>query len=573
MKRTASYQIESFEWLVNRIFHGILHSNAKRVWVLGAGASVDSGIAGATELAHRWSCQIVGQPYPAEKRSDAEDLEEKETNLKLWSKDRQLRIFEQEIEKLLIEPDEVVRLRKINDFLGARYFDIYDALFSAQRQVGFEQLRREMDDKLPSYGYFALAHLMSSQSNLVITVNFDSLVAHALFLTGKKLPLILDHENVAHLAKATTDVPLICKIHRDILKDPLNAKKELGQLAPLWTDVVRRIFRDYSPIFIGYGGNDRTLMEALSGIDSFPDAPIWLHYTTSTDESKIRSEVSEPIARFLNNHDNSVLVTYTGFDSLMRYAETVLDLPSAAESFRNRTEQIYKILNASDARAASQLGESAKTDPIAKASLEAIEKKAIKSVNEWIGLAEAEPDLYKRLRLYDQALQEQDDAVLFNNRGSTKTELGKIKHAVRDFDLAIRAEPDYGDAYYNRGVAMIHLKRYEKAIEDCSKALTLNPTSFRAYFNRGLAKQRIGRLEESALDFDLAIALEPTFSHSYFCKACSLAQLHEVEGAVACLGQAINLERELIAQISREEFDSIRSLDKFESFIKGLRTN
>lgn len=63
-------------------------------------------------------------------------------------------------------------------------------------------------------------------------------------------------------------------------------------------------------------------------------------------------------------------------------------------------------------------------------------------------------------------------------RGLARTlmELGEHQAALRQFDRAIEAAPDYGATYANRGILYDRMGRYERAVDDYRRALELDPS-------------------------------------------------------------------------------------------------
>ena len=79
--------------------------------------------------------------------------------------------------------------------------------------------------------------------------------------------------------------------------------------------------------------------------------------------------------------------------------------------------------------------------------------------------------------------------------------------------------------YVNRGIAYADDGEYGRAIRDFNQALRLNPNYARAYYNRGLAYRRIGEYERARSDFNKALAL----GYARAAIETLLAQLPEVE--------------------------------------------
>lgn len=249
-------------------------------FVLGSGASVSSGI---------WSGGAVARTW-------LEELHEREGHgdFEVW-----LRSGETGVEGL--DPDN----------LAAAYPRIYQRRFRFDPDEGYAWLEDLMDGKRPGFGYSVLADILSnSQHRVVITTNFDNLVADALYTYGGRTPIICGHESLAGFARARPRRPLVVKIHRDLLLAPVNDEEGTGTLAQSWVQALRRLFRVYTPIFIGYGGNDGSLMGFLEQLvpGDIPGTPIWCVRAGDIVEARVAT---------LMTALRGVVVTIRDFDELM----------------------------------------------------------------------------------------------------------------------------------------------------------------------------------------------------------------------------------------------------------------
>ena len=61
-------------------------------------------------------------------------------------------------------------------------------------------------------------------------------------------------------------------------------------------------------------------------------------------------------------------------------------------------------------------------------------------------------------------------AIAHNNRGNAYSRLRQFRHAIADFNQAIRINPQYARAYNNRGVTYGELKQYRRAIASTTSA-------------------------------------------------------------------------------------------------------
>lgn len=168
-----------------------------------------------------------------------------------------------------------------------------------------------MAGKDPSPGYSILAKLLDeTRHKVVVTTNFDNLVADALSIYTRTYPMMIGHEALANFVSVVPRRPVICKIHRDLLFGPKNDRRSLRRLHESWAATLRALFGHYTPVFIGYGGNDDSLMDLLESLDpeDISGRLIWCYYAPY--------EPSERISALVAQH-RGVLVPVPDFDLLM----------------------------------------------------------------------------------------------------------------------------------------------------------------------------------------------------------------------------------------------------------------
>lgn len=254
----------------------------KFVWVLGAGASLASGIPLGSQLVDRWLQELRvregGLDVPIEDWATAETL-------------------------------------GIDGFTysdrGSFYPRVYERRFREYPDEGYAYLEDVMSGKEPSPGYSILASsLVTTRHNAVITTNFDNLVADALSIYTDIFPFICGHESLTGFVRVAMRRPLVCKIHRDLLMGPQNEPRNLRRLHDSWGLALRALFEHYTPVFIGYGGNDDTLMDLLESLDpaDIKGQMIWCFHEGG--------EPSDRIAKVVKDH-RGYLVPAPDFDLLM----------------------------------------------------------------------------------------------------------------------------------------------------------------------------------------------------------------------------------------------------------------
>lgn len=71
---------------------------------------------------------------------------------------------------------------------------------------------------------------------------------------------------------------------------------------------------------------------------------------------------------------------------------------------------------------------------------------------------------------------------------------------MRDYDMAIKLNPDFVYGYFNRGNLRCSLKDFRAAIQDYNDAIAKDPEFAEAYFNRGLARLSLGDTNRGIAD-------------------------------------------------------------------------
>lgn len=214
---------------------------------------------------------------------------------------------------------------------GTHYSELYDYRFRDDPARGFAQLEDSMRAKDPGLGYAVLARFLSqTRHRVVITVNFDNLVADAVSIHTDVFPLVVGHESLANYIKLKQARPLVLKVHRDLLLDPMSRSADLERLHRQWPPLLKSIFNEYTPIVIGYDGNDRTLMRFLADHDPLDGRLYWCHMSNQLPRAEIHDLVSKHRGR---------LVAIEGFDELLFRLGGPLGFTDPLTAMRSRYEK------------------------------------------------------------------------------------------------------------------------------------------------------------------------------------------------------------------------------------------
>src|SRR5262249_43037086 len=125
------------------------------------------------------------------------------------------------------------------------------------------------------------------------------------------------------------------------------------------------------------------------------------------------------------------------------------------------------------------------------------------------------------------------------NRGNAYAANGELYTALRDYDEAIRLNPENGGAYGNRALELSRIGELEPAMNDYAKAITLNPQQWQAYFNRAAELKDCGKLREAMDDLNKVMELNPEFAGAYVNRASIYVRQGELDKAIADYNTAL----------------------------------
>lgn len=101
------------------------------------------------------------------------------------------------------------------------------------------------------------------------------------------------------------------------------------------------------------------------------------------------------------------------------------------------------------------------------------------------------------------------------SRGIANYDSGNALKAIKDYDMAIKLNPEYVEAYNNRGAAYFKLGEIEKALSDIKKVVALKPDDFDAYKNLGIIYTKLGMHPAAVESFSMALKINPNDSDAY----------------------------------------------------------
>ena len=513
--------------------HEEYQSDVKFCFILGAGASVSSGIPTGLQMMSQW------RDYLLQESKNIPNL------------------IEERAENLGIPEEEYAHIFKLDYELKSEdYFTLYDLRFEGTSNSASTFLEEHMTGKSPSCGYYYLADLLCNTKNrLVITTNFDSLMEDALFISQSTHPLVAGHESLAPLIGNDSRRPVVAKIHRDLLYKPMNRREETQALERSWIQPLSKALSKYIPVVIGYGGGDQSLMSLLQELQL--DGIFWC----TRGE---REKPSEKIQKIIEQH-NGYWVPILGFDELLlqiyeKFNQEHMEHENICQKIRSMSEkncdafqksfdkvtQDYDVSRKQVSSAAQSGDISGIVTAIARAEKsDSADNTDADLENELLAIRIALGATQNRgaVALCTDALKRYpNESRIYNLRSTARHHQRDYQAALEDANVAIQLNPNNAQYYNSRGVTLHEMRWLEEALKDKNKAVQLAPNNARYYNSRSMTLHEMKRFGRALEDANQAIHLDPDNAQYYDSRSATLRELKRLEEALEDETKAVQLE-------------------------------
>lgn len=490
----------------------------KFCFVLGAGASKTSGIKTGQDLVNIWEKELLEG--------------NRESYLK-WK------------EKLGINEDNKYEF----------YSEYYEYRFKCVDD-GYNYLEKLMESAKPSIGYVILAYILThTNHNVVITTNFDHLMEDAINYYEHTIPLVIGHESLANYIIKHINRPMVIKIHRDLLLEPQNRVAELDVLHENWKNALDTIFSEYYPIFIGYAGNDHSLMDYLmqnSTVFSAPNGtfPYWMIY--KTDQMRIM------VSEFLDK-SNGYLIQHNGFDDVLCLLGSKLgyQVPHK-EEFINDAGKRYQMLADSIDAYTERTSNEQEIDKSSDYTSDDAEKESLEVKQTILHLvSHMEPQ-----KLFSDAIELVKDDKLSEARdifkkligiepqnaryhawlGSVLEQMQQYENAKNELQMALKLEPTNAQYHVCLGLILNEMCCYEDARDEVLEALKLEPDNAEYHYSLSVTFLKMGCYKDARIEGQRAVMLAPDCAKYYNGLGIALYYLHYNKATLKIRKRAVELE-------------------------------
>ncbi|MDR5609199.1 MULTISPECIES: SIR2 family protein [unclassified Arsenophonus] len=412
---------------------------------LGAGASVTSGIRTASDLVDEWREEIY-------KRLSSAEYSGKENAIE-WFKQNHTDWFDSSNE----------------------YSSLFEMKFDlASQRRRFVEI--QVDKKLPSIGYAYLVELFETNYfDTGFTTNFDDLINEAFYQFSSNRPLLCAHDSSIKGISISSARPKIIKLHGDYLFDSIKSSlKETENLEANTKEKLMDFAKEYGIIFVGYAGNDNSIMKVLKFLlkqdDYLKNGVYWC--------KRAGDEFSPEVLKLLNN-DRVYWVEIDGFDEFMAELTHKLGVELSLGGNQKSTKREKMITNFIDDEYRLTNNEVISTD-IKKLKKHAYTQDISSLINE---LSDKEFDDSKVPENEFKKLLSVDS--LIKNKSYEQAELKIIKHLSTDLSEGIYVK-------YVQRLIKIYVERldFKKSLEYSEKLIAIDPNNVSYHFTKAQQIQK-----------------------------------------------------------------------------------
>ncbi|HYJ01924.1 MAG TPA: tetratricopeptide repeat protein [Nitrososphaeraceae archaeon] len=155
------------------------------------------------------------------------------------------------------------------------------------------------------------------------------------------------------------------------------------------------------------------------------------------------------------------------------------------------------------------------------------------------------------------------------NKGINHMANEKLTDAIRCFELSVRIDPQFVNAWIKKGYAHFHLGEYTVAISCYNNALDLDINNFEAWNLKGLAYYRMNNLDKAVECCEKSIDINHNDGMSWYNLSCYLVLGGRVDDGMEALKRAIEIDISYAKRAVRDkDFDNAKAEEGFRRIIE-----
>ena len=134
-----------------------------------------------------------------------------------------------------------------------------------------------------------------------------------------------------------------------------------------------------------------------------------------------------------------------------------------------------------------------------------------------LGYLYAETKNKNTIALCDAMIRNDDteaDPVPHYLKGVYFYNTGDLRESISQFDISIRKDYTFIDAYMEKGRALYHLDKFKEAVDVYDLALKVSPAFADAFYWKARCQEKLGMNDEAKLNYQRAYALDKTLTEA-----------------------------------------------------------
>ena len=145
----------------------------------------------------------------------------------------------------------------------------------------------------------------------------------------------------------------------------------------------------------------------------------------------------------------------------------------------------------------------------------------------------------------------------------------KLSDAIRSFELALRLDPNYVEAWIKKGYAHFHLRDYSFAVSSYDMALNIDPDNHEAWNLKGLAYYKMNNYTKAIECCTKALDSNPSDGLVWYNYACYLTLDGKIDNGMEALKRAIEIDISHAKKAVRDkDFENARAEEGFMRIIE-----
>jgi len=146
------------------------------------------------------------------------------------------------------------------------------------------------------------------------------------------------------------------------------------------------------------------------------------------------------------------------------------------------------------------------------------------------------------ISLYKHTLQVTTGNYLINtNLGAAYQSKGDLDAAIKEYQMALNAKPNFMDAHNNMGVAFAAKGDLNAAIKEYQVALRLSPNDLDAHTNLGNALAGEGMMDAALQEYQVAVRISPNNKDGHNHLGIALASKGDLDAAIQEFREALRI--------------------------------